>query len=925
MAELLERDGELAAIASCVRAGGVLSIEAGAGMGKTSLVDAACALARRRGRAVLRARGSDLEREFAFGVVRQLFEARCAAAGEDLLRGPARAAAPLVGSARAGAAPRDTSFAVVHGLYWLAVQLADREALLLAVDDAHWADDASLRWLAYLAPRLEGRRIALVVALRPDEPASHAPALAALRRAATVIKPQLLSREAVAALVRKALGSAGSDLDALAHRATGGNPFYLRELLRAAQRGGDPRRLLALEEGVGEAVALHVRARLTAVDPAAARLAQALATLGDGCELRLAAQLARLTLERARRLASELIALEVLGADDPARFIHPVVRQAVAETLSNAERDAAHRAAARVLHADGAPAGLVAAHLVARPGASDGWVVERLREAAREAVDQGSPSGAAALLERALREPPAAELRVELLREAARAEQLAGRDGACQHLAEALALTAPGRERTELASALAQAHAALFRWTDAVVALEDALAGARGPAALELEGQLAAIGLQDARTARRAVAALARLSRRRLTPSSRAALALGQGLLAVLTARPADESVPALLTALAAGAGESWDALAAALWGLVTAERFDAVAAALQPLRERAERTGSSRGLFAVHSSLALLQLKLGDLAEADAAARVAFRVAGEGDFAAGLPFAATVLAEIAVANGELGEAETLLAPLTHEGLPAGVGSALVPAARGRLRLAQGRAAEALCEFDAASALWQPGLWGIPIADAGYLHARSGAALAALALGDVRRARALADAELADARRFGGRRAVGVALRASGLARGGSRGLRLLEQSAALLAESPARLEHAASLVALGGALRRAGRRVEARDSLLRGLDAAARCGARPLAASAREELRIAGARPRRDRSVGVEALTASELRVVRLARDGRTNREIAQELYVAIKTVEGHLARAYGKLGVRRRDELARVLPAEKSRVAPL
>jgi DNA-binding CsgD family transcriptional regulator len=209
--------------------------------------------------------------------------------------------------------------------------------------------------------------------------------------------------------------------------------------------------------------------------------------------------------------------------------------------------------------------------------------------------------------------------------------------------------------------------------------------------------------------------------------------------------------------------------------------------------------------------------------------------------------------------------------------------------------------------------------------DAGYTHARSGAAHALLALSDVRRAREAADAELTDTRRFGGRRALGIALRAAGLAWGGVKGLAMLEESASVLGESPAALERAASLVEWGAALRRAGQRSQARRVLSQGLDGAARCGAQPLAARAREEMRVAGARPRREWSVGVAALTPSELRIVRLAREGCTNRQIAQELYVSIKTVEGHLARAYGKLGIVRREELERVLDPEKTRVSTL
>ena len=120
-----------------------------------------------------------------------------------------------------------------------------------------------------------------------------------------------------------------------------------------------------------------------------------------------------------------------------------------------------------------------------------------------------------------------------------------------------------------------------------------------------------------------------------------------------------------------------------------------------------------------------------------------------------------------------------------------------------------------------------------------------------------------------------------------------------------MLRSSPALLERAHSLAELGAALRRAGQRAAAREPLAEALDLAARCGARPLAARAREELKAAGARPRREWRTGVEALTPSELRIVRLAAEGRTNREIAHELYVTLKTVEGHLSRAYTKLGI--------------------
>ncbi|MBV9004464.1 MAG: helix-turn-helix transcriptional regulator [Solirubrobacterales bacterium] len=209
--------------------------------------------------------------------------------------------------------------------------------------------------------------------------------------------------------------------------------------------------------------------------------------------------------------------------------------------------------------------------------------------------------------------------------------------------------------------------------------------------------------------------------------------------------------------------------------------------------------------------------------------------------------------------------------------------------------------------------------------DVGYLHARAGAAQALLLLGDREQARATAQAELADVRTFGAPRALGIALRVAGLAQGGERGLELLAESVAILGGPPALLERTHSLAALGAALRRAGRRASAREPLAEALDLAARCGARPLAARAREDLRATGARPRRPLRTGVEALTPSELRVARLAAAGRTNREIAHELYVTLKTVEGHLSRAYTKLAVEGRPQLAEVLEGEKSRVPTL
>ena len=556
--------------------------------------------------------------------------------------------------------------------------------------------------------------------------------------------------------------------------------------------------------------------------------------------------------------------------------------------------------------------------------AADPWVLARLREAARAAMESGAPEAAAALLRRALAEPPQPAERVAVLGEAALAEAAAGREAACALLEEALAMTADPLERAELALRTAEAYSSLFRWVEAVDLLEralDELDGADPALASRLEAQLVVSGLHDARRAASVQAVLGRLGRRGVPGPTREAVAVARGMADLLRGRPAAEVAAPLEAVLAAASpsAPSWDTRAALLWTLVTAEGFEAVERALGPMLAEVHRSGSARGMIAVYSTLGVLKLRLGALPEADAAARVALRVVQSGDFAGGLPFAATVLAQVAIDAGELDAAAELVDLLPQDGWPAGVGTVLIPATRGRLRLAEGRPVEALADFQACAAMFGADRWGVEMRDVGYLHARSGAALALIRLGELEAGRELADAELADVSRFGAPRALGISLRTAGLARGGPAGRALLERSALVLEASPAMLERARSLLELGAALRRSGARAAATAPLSEALDLAARCGARPVAVRAREELHALGARPRRDLRRGVEALTPSELRVARLAAEGRTNREIAHELYVTLKTVEGHLGSAYGKLGIAGRSELAGAL-GEKS-----
>jgi DNA-binding NarL/FixJ family response regulator len=235
---------------------------------------------------------------------------------------------------------------------------------------------------------------------------------------------------------------------------------------------------------------------------------------------------------------------------------------------------------------------------------------------------------------------------------------------------------------------------------------------------------------------------------------------------------------------------------------------------------------------------------------------------------------------------------------------------------RGQLRFEQGRFEEAAADFLQAERLsicW--GAIGIPAPPARILAAR-----ALAAQGDRERARPLAEAALAHARHFGAPTLVSRALRASAMTVDGAERLAALEEAVAVLDGSPARLVRAEALADLGAALRRARRDVDARPPLREALELARRCGAVGLAKVAFDELAATGERVRRYTPIGVESLTPSQRRVAELAASGMTNRQIAQTLFLTVKTIESHLAAAYDSLGIRSRQQLAAALSQRAS-----
>lgn len=929
---LLEREDDLAGIDSALAeaiagTGGVLLIEGPAGIGKTVLLDHLRRRAVAQKFTVLTARGGELERGFGFGVVRQLLETTLVGADTaqraGLLAGAARLAEPVFTEVSAAEETGDVAFATLHGLYWLVANMTERGALVLAVDDAHWADEPSLRFLLHLAHRLAGLPVVLALTVRSGSD-RHRDDLGSLMLEARppIVRPRPLGGGAVARLVRAGLGEdASSELCRACAEATGGNPFLLSELLGEFRRNARPANMIDPHEVnrlAPERIASAVLLRVSRLDPQAPALARAAAVLGQQARLSFCAQLAGLDTRVAARLAAGLVDLAVLLNGEPFRFVHPVVRTAIYNDLTAAERAELHGQAARLLSDNRAEPAAIAVHLLATPPTGDRDVAAMLREAARAALVGGAPDTAAVYLRRALDEPPDPSDRPAVLFELGNAEHETGDPVANGHLQEAgETATDPllrARAFTALAwtthpnSRLQRKQLPLYEWAAEEVREHDR----------ELAMQLDA----------------ARLGALMLNPdlpvifedeadrfADLPALTAGECLLRSFVARRALEGGPVSVAGDLAEEAAANPALVSQgghpLWRtnitfcLVEAERYEVAEHILSRATRHAERNGSAQWLARALWLRGLARHRRGDLRAAESDARAAVDILGpqaDHDRTPGLVVVIDALAD----QGRVDEGEALLLERDMDGeLMPTLFSVLPLLARGRLRAAAGDNIRARTDLEQALHWMRTSRGMFPWLCDGYV-----ALVPVLReLGDEEAARAAVEQAIHGATVAQSRRRLGGALRVAGLLEGGKAGLDLLRQAADTLADSPSLLWRAEAFVDLGAALRRNGQAVTARPVLRDGMELAHRCGATPLADRAEEELRAAGGRPRRRAGVGAGALTASERRVAELAAVGASNKEIAQSLFVTLRTVEMHLSNAYSKLEIRSRHELAAAL----------
>jgi len=911
LGRLLGRDGDAGLV------GRIGLVRGPPGAGKTSLLSATAREAQSRGMRVLSARGSPHEREYSFAVVRQLLDPVVLNAGEGaqpLFVGAARHAQRVFeptggksGEGNEGASP----YTALHGLFWLLSGIAQSQPVLVIVDDAHWCDSASGDFVAFLARRLDGVRLTLLLAQRSgDQPGDGWLSEIGDAPGTQVILPRPLSPQAITAIAETRLdGDVDEQLGHACWQASGGNPFYVsaaldelaREAVPSAQR---PARLMSLGP---ESVLRSVLVRLARSPAGAVELAHAIAVLGDGAALADAAGLAGQSVTDARHVADGLAGLGILTEDVHAlSFAHPIVRNALYRDLTSGARDSMHARAARMLIGVRAPATQVAIHLLrSAPGQSDALAV--LVSAARSALAQGAPQVAARYLQRALEESLGREDRADLLLELGLAEVQAGNPDAIDHLTAGLHDVRRPDRRVQAALALAHVLAAADRAAEGVrilAELGDEIAESHPQLAAQVFSELVSLGDLIARP-------LVSARARRIAPGTGPAGLTHRAAEITASAGSALEAGRLAQRALADGElvtqGNAVFAFAASI--LIYAEAFASAERYLDQALAGAVATGSAPAFVSASGQRALLNARRGRLIDAEADARAALDVCRLHDWKLWPTHTLTMLLEALLARGQTAAAVAGLDEVlgSREPPPDNHGALLLDA-RGRVRLALGDTRGAV--DDLLSAGERLDAWGLrnPTVAAWRSHAALGLA----ALGQQDRAVNLADSEVALARAWASPRALGVALRSQALTYNDERTIPLLREACATLARSDAPVEHAQTLTELGCALRRSNQRSHARENLRVALDLAHATGATTLVQRAHTELTAAGARARMPLRTGVDALTPSERRIAHLAAQGQSNPTIAQGLFVTVKTVEMHLTSTYRKMNVTSRGQLA-------------
>lgn len=540
---------------------------------------------------------------------------------------------------------------------------------------------------------------------------------------------------------------------------------------------------------------------------------------------------------------------------------------------------------------------------------------------------RGSPQTSFTYLDRAVHEPPPAADTADLLSWTGAVAQLVDWRIARHYLSRALQVTTDPEARAGITEMLARALFILGRNRDAVELYEQAIAlldtKSHTPDMRQrLEAGLINVTIANAELRESGASLVACLQAEPTGPGmgGRCLDAL-IGWYAAITAKGLPEqAMTRTLRAVSGGTlidqANGTEALADAEWTLIAADHEQALPTLDAALAD-AHRRGTTPATAVALTFRSLAWYRRGQLAEAEADAAQAMQMCTTAHVDVLRPLLAAFYADTMIESGGLDRAQDILDWATSADLPATASQWYwTHATRSRLLLHRGRTEEGLKSLLECGRRFEAHGWHNP----SFLNWRPEAALALHALGRIDEARTLVTDDLRLARQWGAPWALGKALRVTGLLTGGDTGVKLLQEAVSVLSTSPARLEYANALADSGAALRRAGQRATARAPLRQALALATQCGADPLIKQVRSELAAAGGRFRRTDLTGPGALSPSERRVAELAASGRTNKQIAQQLFVTTKTVEVHLSAAYRKLGITTRAALAAALSPSSS-----
>ena len=885
---------------------GPIVIESRVGLGKTALIGAASQMAAEAGWAVLRARGDPLKEHAPLSLLRRLIDFHTA--GED--------ESPVHDGEAA---------AIVTKLDKLVRKLSVDQGVLICVDDAQWCDEESIERLYGLGHWPLKQRCRLIVGMAARSPGLQLRTVERITSepSTRVMSLGSLSQEGVSSFAAAYFGLPPDEgFVECCQEEVGGNPSLLLALFRELHLKGIGPSADAIEEIralSSPAVARSVLSRLALLAPEAARVLEAVSVANGGVSVDVVAEMTDIDAVEIGSVADALAAADLLKRERPLRFLHPLVRRTVYAEISSTRAAQLHLRLAHSLKLRQAGVELFAEHLAASEPAGNEWVASSLEEAGRLALSSGASAKAIKYLRRALADHTTAGRRSDILVTLAQAEVETDVVSAIEHLRRALEegvdpktaahtatqLARSVRDieiRTELGPILDQvsgllAHEALADKINIAVAV--ALVGSSPLSPIIAADSIKAVletGLHpDTRAGREALALVAVVS----DGSPKRASAAEVGTL--------------IRRAMLGAQFVSDDPLSCELWArallsLARSGSFEEVDRHLRGIRT----IGRSQNLDLADAELSLtlaMSLRLqGSLVDAEDEANWALSVAE------GLPWARRreAVASLVGILLDQGRSENVPALLSQFGDSVEKTSPLAGPVlleqRGRLRLLQGRRSEALADLFAAGSRAEE----CEVDNPAVTSWRSEVAHILSEDGRDEDAFRIAEENLELARAYGAEWVVGSALHLLACVGEADERLDRLEEAVQLLDALPARLRLAEAMIDLGRALREIDPSSPRVRELLRGAaDLAFRGRATPLVSSATTELRLSGARPRRLALSGADALTSSERRVIARAADGMSNAEIASELFLAEKTVEGHLGRSFRKLGIRSRREL--------------